>query len=111
MSRLNEAVGNVARSDAAQEIKEKAAHVQSDLRDIGHAARAAVTEGYQQARDTANQYVEDGKRRAHEYVDHGKQRVEAWEHGVEQYVHDKPVQALLIAAGVGLLLGVLWRKS
>ena len=36
-------------------------------------------------------------------IDHG-----AW---LEEYVQEKPIQSLLIAAGVGLLLGILWKRS
>ena len=34
-----------------------------------------------------------------------------WEEGIESYVREKPLQAVLIAAGVGLLLGALWKRS
>jgi ElaB/YqjD/DUF883 family membrane-anchored ribosome-binding protein len=33
------------------------------------------------------------------------------EQSLEQYVQEKPIQALLMAAGVGLLLGILWKRS
>jgi ElaB/YqjD/DUF883 family membrane-anchored ribosome-binding protein len=41
----------------------------------------------------------------------GRQRAQEWEKGLEDYVHEKPLQAILIAAGVGMLLGVLWKRS
>ena len=34
-----------------------------------------------------------------------------WEESLENYVHEKPLQAVLIAAGVGVLLGLLWKRS
>jgi ElaB/YqjD/DUF883 family membrane-anchored ribosome-binding protein len=33
------------------------------------------------------------------------------EQNLEQYVQEKPIQALLMAAGVGLLLGILWKRG
>ena len=53
-----------------------------------------------QLRDQANEYYETGRERARE-----------WEQGLEQYVQEKPLQAVLIAAGVGVLLGLLWKRS
>ena len=34
-----------------------------------------------------------------------------WEQNLESYVQDQPIKSLLIAAGVGALLGFLWRRS
>ena len=48
---------------------------------------------------------------ASEYYEQGRQRAQEWEQGLEQYVQEKPVQSLLIAAGVGMLLGLLWKRS
>jgi ElaB/YqjD/DUF883 family membrane-anchored ribosome-binding protein len=36
--------------------------------------------------------------------------VRAWQQQLEQHARDKPVQSLLIAAGIGLLLGLLKRR-
>ena len=55
---------------------------------------------YGQLRDQATDYYEQGRQRATEM-----------EQSLEQYVHEKPIQSLLIAAGVGMLLGVLWKRS
>jgi ElaB/YqjD/DUF883 family membrane-anchored ribosome-binding protein len=30
---------------------------------------------------------------------------------LEDYVREKPLRSLLIAAGVGMLLGILWKRS
>ena len=32
------------------------------------------------------------------------------EAGVEDYIKEQPIKALLIAAGVGLLVGLFWRR-
>jgi ElaB/YqjD/DUF883 family membrane-anchored ribosome-binding protein len=44
------------------------------------------------------------------YYRQGRQQVGAVEHSLEDTVRAKPGQALLIAAGVGLFLGVLLKK-
>jgi len=70
------------------------------LRDAGSQIRDAATEKVSQLRDQAGEYYEQGKQRAQE-----------WEQGLEEYIREKPVQSLLIAAGVGMLLGILWKRS
>ena len=40
----------------------------------------------------------------------GRDKAVQIEHGVEDYVRAQPVKSLLIAAGVGLVLGILWRR-
>ena len=62
--------------------------------------RDAATEKYSQLRDQATEYYEEGRQRATE-----------WEQSLEQYIHEKPLQAVAIAAGVGILLGLLWKRS
>jgi len=62
--------------------------------------RDAAREKYEELRDQAADYYEQGREKAHE-----------WQHGVEQYVQEQPIKALLIAAGVGMLLGILWKRS
>jgi ElaB/YqjD/DUF883 family membrane-anchored ribosome-binding protein len=82
------------------QMRETAAQVQENLRNLGGQVRDAATERYNQLRDQATDYYEQGRQRATEM-----------EQSLEQYVQEKPIQALLIAAGVGMLLGVLWKRS
>lgn len=77
-----------------------AANVQQNIRDMGGQIRDAASEKYTELRDQAQQYYEQGRERAME-----------WEQGLEQYVREKPLQSLLIAAGVGVLLGMIWKRS
>jgi ElaB/YqjD/DUF883 family membrane-anchored ribosome-binding protein len=86
--------------NAMGSIKETAQHITDNLRDVG-----------QQARDVAAEKLGNIRQQAGEYYDQGKHRAEEWEQGIEQYVQDKPIQSLLIAAGVGVLLGILWKRS
>jgi len=41
----------------------------------------------------------------------GRERAQEWEQSIETYVQEKPIQSILIAAGVGILLGILWKRS
>ncbi len=82
------------------QVREAATQVSQNLRDAGSQIRDQAQEKYNQLRESASQYYEEGRQRAQE-----------WEQGLETYVQEKPIQSLLIAAGVGMLLGFLWRRS
>ena len=93
MSRSESNPGGANIRDTAQDVKQ-------NLRDMGGQVRDAATEQYNNLRDQATEYFQEGRERAQE-----------WEQSIEQYVHEKPIQSILIAAGVGMLLGILWKRS
>jgi ElaB/YqjD/DUF883 family membrane-anchored ribosome-binding protein len=86
--------------NAAEQLKDSAAEVTQNIRNIGS-----------QARDAAGEKLNELRHQANEYYDQGRQQAQEWERTLEQYVQEKPIQSLLIAAGVGLVIGALWRKS
>lgn len=90
--------GNESKASAA-DLRESAAQVGENIRDMGSQVRQQATEQYEQFRDQASDYYEKGRDRAMEL-----------EQSLEQYVQEKPIQALLMAAGVGMLLGLLWKR-
>jgi len=105
MSRMNESgMGSTGgagdTTSTGQSIKDSAGQVTQSLRDMGSQVRDQASEKYNQLRDQAADYYQQGR-----------QRAEEWEQGLEQYVQEKPIQSLLIAAGVGMLLGILWKRS
>ena len=81
-------------------LGEAATQVGENLRNLGAQARDVASERYTQLRDQAADYYNQGRQRAQE-----------WEQSLESYVQEKPLQAVLIAAGVGVLLGLLWKRS
>jgi ElaB/YqjD/DUF883 family membrane-anchored ribosome-binding protein len=44
------------------------------------------------------------------YYDQGRETMEAYEGYLEERIRAKPLQCIAIAAGVGLLFGLLWKK-
>ena len=94
MSRMNEGSAQKTQGD----LRETAAQVKENLRDIGG-----------QVRDTAQQQYEQLRQQANDYYERGRERALEMEQSLEQYVQEKPIQALLMAAGAGLLLGLLWK--
>jgi ElaB/YqjD/DUF883 family membrane-anchored ribosome-binding protein len=90
---------NTGQGSTGQDLQSKAAEVQQNVRDMGNQVRDAAQEKFNELRDSASEYYEQGRQRAQE-----------WEQGLEEYVQQQPVKALLIAAGVGALIGFLWRR-
>lgn len=84
---------------AASDLRDSAAQVGENLREMGSQVRQQATEQYDKLRDQASDYYARGRERAMEM-----------EQSLEQYVQEKPIQALLLAAGVGMLLGLLWKR-
>ena len=78
---------------------------------LGSQARTVATEQMGQIRDQANQYYEQGRDMAQQYYEQGRQRAQEWEQGLEDYVRQQPVKAVLMAAGIGLVVGFIWRRS
>jgi ElaB/YqjD/DUF883 family membrane-anchored ribosome-binding protein len=54
--------------------------------------------------------IAQGKEVAAEYYEEGRNQVLAWQQQLENQVREKPLQSLLMAAGIGLLLGMLRRR-
>jgi ElaB/YqjD/DUF883 family membrane-anchored ribosome-binding protein len=47
---------------------------------------------------------------ASQYYEQGRQQLAGLEQSLEENIRAKPLQAVLLATGIGLLLGLLWRK-
>ena len=94
MSRMGDA------NTGAQGLGEQAQQAGQNLRDLGGQVRDAARDKYTQLSDQAQDYYDQGRQKAHE-----------WEEGIESYIQEKPLQSVLIAAGVGVLLGLLWKRS
>jgi ElaB/YqjD/DUF883 family membrane-anchored ribosome-binding protein len=71
----------------------------SDTESVAEHLKEAAADVAHTVRDRAGDYIEAGRAKARD-----------WEEGVEGYVQEKPLQSLMIAAGIGLLIGLLWRR-
>ena len=71
-------------------------------------------EGMQDAGQEMSQKMQEiarqGQEAAAEYYQQGREQVLAWQRQLEHQVREKPMQSLLIAAGIGLLFGLLRRR-
>jgi ElaB/YqjD/DUF883 family membrane-anchored ribosome-binding protein len=62
--------------------------VERKLRDLGEEAQDRMSEMGEVAREQARE----------------------WEDGLAEMIREKPLRSVLIAAGVGLLVGAIWRR-
>ena len=54
--------------------------------------------------------VRQGEETASDYYQQGRQQMEAVENTLEDGIRTKPLQSVLIAAGIGMLLGLVLKK-
>jgi ElaB/YqjD/DUF883 family membrane-anchored ribosome-binding protein len=96
-----QAAANGGRSDrpASGRLRKQATAVSKDLQAMGGTARDAAQEKLGQLRDNASEYFEQGRDKAHQV-----------ERTLAQFILDQPLKSILIAAGVGLLLGRFWMR-
>ena len=84
---------------AADELKETVSEISQNVREIGGEIGDLCAEKFTDVRDQAAGYYKKGRKKASE-----------WEEGVEDYIKEQPIKALLIAGGIGLLVGLFWRR-
>ena len=84
---------------ATSQLKDQASQMAQSLRDMGGTVTQAAREQYDNLRESAT-----------EYYDYGRERAQEWQQQAEEYIREQPLKSVLIAAGVGIVLGVLWRR-
>lgn len=99
MSRMNDPM-NPQEGSASEQVRQHAGEAVQNVREMGSQVREAAREKLENLRDQAS-----------EYYDQGREKAQEWEQNLESYIQDQPVKSLLIAAGVGFLLGVIWKRS
>lgn len=81
---------------ATGELREKASDIKHDIQELGVAAKQMAQESLSQVRDAASDCMEQGRARAHDLS-----------RSIENQIREQPLRSVLIAGGIGLLLGVL----
>ncbi len=97
-----------------EDLKNKASEVKQNLQDMGSQARVVANEQMQSLKQTAGQCMEQGREQleslkstAADYIEQGRYRALEAERSIESQIRSQPMRAVLIAAGVGLVAGIL----
>ena len=94
------ASGKSAVSSAVAGVTHKAGEVADKLKDAGGRAAGYVHDQYDHLKDEAR-----------DAYSHAREKARTWEHEAEEFVQQRPWQAMLIAAGIGALVALLWRRK
>lgn len=91
----------------ADDLRRQAKAVKEDLRGLGRTAKHVAGEKLGEAKHKAVEYFDEGKQKTAQLLEQGKEKAARVEDQVEHYIRRKPLKSVLIAAGVGALLGFL----
>jgi ElaB/YqjD/DUF883 family membrane-anchored ribosome-binding protein len=89
-------MANTVRSKRS-DVTEQASTIAKDLQEVGASAKRMATDSVETLRETANEYLDQGRARVRELGD-----------TVQTRIQEQPMTSILVATAVGFLLGVLW---
>jgi len=103
----NQSLGNQSSTD---DLRRKAGDVKQSVQELGSVAKQAAGEKIGELRDTASEKMGELRDSASEYYERGRDRMYEAEQTVEDYIREQPLKSVLIAAGVGFVLGACYLR-
>jgi len=91
-------------------VQELGSQVQERAQEIGTQVRDWAQEVGGQLKEGAQGAVHQAGTSASQLSTQGREAVGQLEKTLEDYVRAKPLQSLMIAAGVGMIVALLWKK-
>jgi ElaB/YqjD/DUF883 family membrane-anchored ribosome-binding protein len=89
---------------------DKAHKTATQLRDRASETRDQIRDYTREVGGQAKELGDEAMAVASAYYEQGREKMREWEGTLETQLREKPLQFLLIAGGVGLLLGLLWKR-
>jgi ElaB/YqjD/DUF883 family membrane-anchored ribosome-binding protein len=86
------------------------AQVRDWAQEKGAQARDWAQEKGSQIKEGAQEAMQQAGESASQLANRGRETMSQFEEGLEDRIRSKPLQSVLIAAGVGMLLGLIWKK-
>jgi ElaB/YqjD/DUF883 family membrane-anchored ribosome-binding protein len=80
-------------------LRDKVSETRTNIAEMGHLAKESVQEKLREIKERASDSYDDGKERLQELGERFARKV-----------RESPMKSVLIAAGVGLALGAIWRR-
>lgn len=96
----------MAEHDGHSDFSKHAEKLRSKVTELGRDTQELGKIGKELAGDAAD-FI---SKNAGEYYKQGVQEARKMEKSIEGKIKEKPLQAVLIAAGIGLVLGALWKR-
>lgn len=98
------------KSQGAQIAAEAGAKLRETASQTLEHGRERAGEYIDQGREMAADYLERGRERAGEYLEEGRERAMELQSSLEDRIRQQPMNAVLCAAGVGFVLGILFNR-
>lgn len=118
MVEKNSAAGNEKVAEVRERVNQLADDVQERFQDVSEEVRkgaeratAEIRRGYERASQAAREGYEDASRNVREGYTRVRKDAGRVSRDVDEYVRDNPAKSVLIAAGVGFLVGLLCRPG
>jgi ElaB/YqjD/DUF883 family membrane-anchored ribosome-binding protein len=96
--------------DLRQQVHELGTQVREHVQELGAQVRNWSQDVGGQLKEGAQQALHQAETSASQLSAQGREAVGQLEKTLEDYIRAKPLQSLMIAAGVGIVVGLLWRK-
>ena len=97
-------------SNASRGTGTQGTSIRDRAQDAGKEAIHRVQETSHEIAHKAQELGEQGKEVVSEYYQQGCDQARVWKEQLEHQIRDKPLSSLAIAGGIGLVLGLLWRR-
>lgn len=81
-------------------LGKQARAVKGELHKMGESVRGAAEEQLAQVSDKASEYLEQGRDKVHGLAC-----------ACEQFVRQRPLRSVMVAAGIGWLVGHFWKRG
>jgi ElaB/YqjD/DUF883 family membrane-anchored ribosome-binding protein len=91
-------------------VQELGAQMQERAQELGAQVHNWTQEVGGQFKEGAQEAMRQAETSASQFSAQGREAVGQLEKTLEDYVRAKPLQSLMIAAGVGVMVALLWRK-
>jgi len=119
--KFSNSTAHEGRSSATDTLRQGASELRHQAESIAHDVREAGKERFAQARETvqeAGSHLQEAAREkagqvrdtAQEYYQAGRDQMCGMEKNLESRIRENPVTSLCIAAGLGLLVGIVWAR-
>jgi ElaB/YqjD/DUF883 family membrane-anchored ribosome-binding protein len=97
-------------SDTRDQVRDRGAQVQERAQEMGAQVRDWAQEKGSQIKEGAQEAMQQVGTSVSQLADKSRETIGQLEEGLEDRIRSKPLQSVLIAAGVGMLLGLIWKR-